>query len=407
MVPPSWLIQWLQRCGLLLGSLILCLAGLEATVRVFDLGPQVMPVVDFTLGLSDNPVLQYELLPRAAESSDPLSPLISSRGHRDREYPVASPEGTFRIVCVGDSICYGYGVKRKECFSTRLEDLLNRLPLQGPLKFEVLNLGVPGYNATQVIEYLRSRGLDYQPDLVMYAYCLNDPQGFSLELAALRAQLNTAQSTYRDALVGRAVRGLNRSRAYLLIRYLIQARTAEGREHREAYSPHDDRQVVAHAENKLGAYFTGLHNEERRWLTAFDELAALTSTRDLPAQVVTFPLFSELDHYPLAGLHRTIAAALARRSLSGLDLLQVYLAGAGAGPVLNVDPLHPSPAGHQLAAAAMLCHLVRQGQIPGADPEAMPSPTGATPSETARLELSWTIISAEDAGDDPGARVSR
>jgi lysophospholipase L1-like esterase len=39
---------------------------------------------------------------------------------------------------------------------------------------EVLNFGVNGYNTRQEVETLREKGLQFEPDLVVVAYCVND-----------------------------------------------------------------------------------------------------------------------------------------------------------------------------------------------------------------------------------------
>ena len=46
----------------------------------------------------------------------------------------------FRILCLGDSHTYGWGVKRREAWPAQLEALLD--PPGAPARFEVLNLGV-------------------------------------------------------------------------------------------------------------------------------------------------------------------------------------------------------------------------------------------------------------------------
>lgn len=97
---------------------------------------------------------------------------INSRGLRDREYDLAKPEGAFRILVLGDSFTWGYGVSDEEIFTERLEAALTR----DGRNVEVLNAGVSGWGTDQQALFLESEGFQYSPDLVVLAFFLyNDP----------------------------------------------------------------------------------------------------------------------------------------------------------------------------------------------------------------------------------------
>ena len=70
-------------------------------------------------------------------------------------------------------------------------------------RYEVLNFGVTGYDLSQSVENLRSRGLRYRPDLVISQYCLNDPEGYSSEMESLLGQLSNAEREELRALLSR------------------------------------------------------------------------------------------------------------------------------------------------------------------------------------------------------------
>ena len=69
---------------------------------------------------------------------------INRDGFRDRDFPVERTKGAARIVCVGDSYTYGWGVNLEDSFPKQLERALEP-------GTEVLNLGVFGYNADQCL----------------------------------------------------------------------------------------------------------------------------------------------------------------------------------------------------------------------------------------------------------------
>ncbi|MCH8045073.1 MAG: hypothetical protein IID44_15285 [Planctomycetes bacterium] len=91
---------------------------------------------------------------------------INSKGLRDREYEYDKPAGWRRILVLGDSFAWGYGVADEEIFTEVLEDRFER---EGT-KWQVINAGVSGWGTDQQLLYLQSEGLKYQPDVVVLAF---------------------------------------------------------------------------------------------------------------------------------------------------------------------------------------------------------------------------------------------
>lgn len=98
---------------------------------------------------------------------------INSRGLRDREYPYTKPVGTRRLLVLGDSFTWGYGVADDEIFT----EVLERRFQEKRQPWEVLNTGVSGWSTDQEYLFLVDEGFRYQPDLVVLAfYTFNDPK---------------------------------------------------------------------------------------------------------------------------------------------------------------------------------------------------------------------------------------
>ena len=93
----------------------------------------------------------------------PLS--INSRGLRDREYPYRKPPGATRILVLGDSYTWGYGVSNDEIYTEVIEDELFK-----GAKCEVLNTGVSGWGTDQQYLFLRDEGFRYEPDIVIVSF---------------------------------------------------------------------------------------------------------------------------------------------------------------------------------------------------------------------------------------------
>lgn len=80
------------------------------------------------------------------------------------------PDGVKRIVIVGDSWTFGLGVEADETFTSQLEKLLTR---DGG-KWQVYNLGMPGWNTTNQLAALRTLFSRVKPDVVVFCPTSND-----------------------------------------------------------------------------------------------------------------------------------------------------------------------------------------------------------------------------------------
>lgn len=92
---------------------------------------------------------------------------INERGLRDRDYSYEKPAGVFRILVLGDSFTWGYGVEQTDIFTEKLE-------AQFGGRVEVINAGVSGYGTDQELIFLAREGLRYRPDLILVALSQND-----------------------------------------------------------------------------------------------------------------------------------------------------------------------------------------------------------------------------------------
>ncbi len=106
----------------------------------------------------------YEMIPGMNEAN--------ALGFRGPVISSDKPEGTFRILVLGDSVSFGYAVKPEEAFPALLEEKLQDLFPEKTI--EVVNAGVMGYTTYNEVEWLRNRGMALDPDLVLLSFCLND-----------------------------------------------------------------------------------------------------------------------------------------------------------------------------------------------------------------------------------------
>ena len=89
----------------------------------------------------------------------------NSLGFRDIEHDYNNKTKK-RIMFIGDSFCYGYGVSQNEVFT---ELLRNKL-----LDFELFNCGVSGYGSDQEYLLLEKYYTIIKPDIIFLLFCDND-----------------------------------------------------------------------------------------------------------------------------------------------------------------------------------------------------------------------------------------
>ena len=90
---------------------------------------------------------------------------INEKGLRDRGHSYERQNDNERILVLGDSFAWGYGVEEAERFSQLLE---------ASLGVEVINAGVSGYSTDQELLWYRNEGIKYETDLVILVVAGND-----------------------------------------------------------------------------------------------------------------------------------------------------------------------------------------------------------------------------------------
>ncbi len=93
---------------------------------------------------------------------------INSRGTRGPEFDVPKPAGTVRILSLGDSKTFGWGLSEEETYSARMEAFLKGMAPEGR-RIEVINGGVNAWSYPQIKLYLQDYGLAFEPDFVILA----------------------------------------------------------------------------------------------------------------------------------------------------------------------------------------------------------------------------------------------
>lgn len=262
---------------------------------------------------SANPVLMWEY--RASAQGAKWGSVITTNAHgyRDLERNLEKEDGWRRIAVVGDSVTLGAGVGDEETFVRRLESRVREMQPGPPL--EVLGFAVAGYNALQVMELVRERVAPFEPDRVVYVFCMND---FDF-----------------DGASAGLVKYFRKPESFFLLRL--------EKLYKQFFEYHD-------------YYF-------RKNFAAV--VAEIVRTRDLLSDqgagldVVLLPVFPEqgLSGYPIRHVHEAMSDALARHDIAVIDLLQSPLSRGNPPRAYARDIWHLNARGHDLVASLLFDQL--------------------------------------------------
>jgi hypothetical protein len=123
---------------------------------------------DPLLRFRNRPSYAYDSVSRRGEV---LHYTNNALGFRGPDISRLKPSGTQRVIVVGGSTVYGALVDDPHTFSIQLELMLRERV--GP-DVEVINAGVPGYEALREAVFTRAELLDLDPDILIVIDGLND-----------------------------------------------------------------------------------------------------------------------------------------------------------------------------------------------------------------------------------------
>ncbi len=275
---------------------------------------------------------------------------FNSQGYRDREHSKEKPSGVRRIVSMGDSFAWGWGILLDDTYARRVERMLNERRMQKET-WEIVSLAGPGLNSVQEAERLSAEGFAYCPDAVVLGYVLNDSDDEnSPEVKRTADWLRNVNATPSA--------GWRLLRHSALVR-LIVTRT---------YATVDNWRRV---EGRRATYAPGYPG----WIAgqkALRTMAGMCRVRDIPFLILIFPdLAVPLDYrYPFTAIHAQVSTVATAAGARVVDLLPFFRGLDWELLVVGgLDDVHPNEIAHRIAALALYDALREVLPPPG---EAMP-----------------------------------
>lgn len=307
----------------------------------------------------------------------PAGAKINSDGLRG---PELAPEkgANKRVLVLGDSVVFGVTVKDDETLSVQLEKRLNEAA-KGKRRWEVLNGGVSSYDVWDYEPFLRVKGLDFSPDIVVVGLYMNDhvPRLAAERSAAQRAgdapAPRTLQSRARDAM--------DRSELLRGLRMLLERSgrnkfrltghraplTAEEQKHLESFFPGDAGTQAAvkgflrdyrYPYRTVGSSLPALLDlpSWKKIEEPLAELKRLCAQKGLKLYVVVLP--TQYQVYPGFAWpepNATITGILKRQGIPHLDMQRLFSLTARGDELFNArnDIWHPGPEGYGLISEAL------------------------------------------------------
>lgn len=257
---------------------------------------------------------------------------LNANGFRERPFEVLERLRSLTLV-VGDSFCFGQGVRVADRLTERLES-------RGAGTFA--NLCRASANLEEIAGILES-GLDALPNAaaVVYVYNLNDP---------VRDESVEASQPYIDDFMH--LRGYNVIRM-LPPRFRILGRSALLRWGlRRVYGSR------VHAETET--WYRRLYEDGPGWEASAAILRRMNETcrrRGIPFEMVIFPVLHDLDRYPFRAVHAKIADFGASSGFPVVDLLPAFEGRNEEDLQVHPTDFHPNHLGHEVAARFLSARL--------------------------------------------------
>jgi lysophospholipase L1-like esterase len=320
-----------QNAALAAGTFLLCLAGLELALRLAGYGNVEIYEPD--------PVLYWKLKPgQDCYTKIDRKPVhINSLGTRGPEFNPVKPPNTLRILSLGDSRTFGWGLTEAESYSGLIEKLLQE-KVGSSKRVEVINAGVNAWSYPQMHLYFRDHGLRYQPDVVVLAG------------ANLWTQFSEQNSPEFVKSFMKRVWLKNFLRRFATYHYIVEVQLKEVYERtRSKFVPVDPNQdtLFKEQQQKDPDVFFRKHIEA---------LCALALTNRVQPILLYLPTLDSLNS---SETNRVLQANLQVSQQLQVPLVDMTsdLKPKGSGLYLEADPVHLNAPGNEVVARRLLTTL--------------------------------------------------
>ena len=318
----------LVNLGLAAGTFVLCVAVFEVVLRCFGYGNLEIYEPD--------PALYWKLKPNqnCYTKVDHKRVHINSLGTRGPEFQPEKPPGTYRILCLGDSRTFGWGLSESETYSDRLRKLMQEKVGAGRT-VEVINAGVNAWSFPQMLVYFRGTALKYKPDVVVLAE------------ANLWTQFSEKNSPEFVKKFMSRVRLKNFLRHFAIYHYVVEVQLKDFySRYRSKFIPVDPKQDTMFKEQQQ-------NDPEAVFRSAIEAICRVAQTNDMQPVLLYLPMLGDYDATTAAGVLK-VKRELSQKLHVPLVDMTPDAKPLGKELYLDADPVHFNARGNELVARRLL-----------------------------------------------------
>ena len=220
--------KFIKHLVLVLSSVVVGLMLVEVCVRLYL---AFVPAPDNSPYIPD-PHAVYRIRPTPPGTFSEGQIFINSFGFRDRNHTIEKPEGSYRILGIGDSFVWG-AVPLEENFLCLTKTYLRTELTNESADVDMVLMGLGGYSPENYVGILRSMGLSLDPDLVI----LNLFVGNDIHMIQVRGELFRGRR-YFVGSPNHVLNVLRKSRAFVISEMYFLTRIKSiilGRRYRQAF----------------------------------------------------------------------------------------------------------------------------------------------------------------------------
>ena len=312
----------LQNIALALGTFLLCIIVLEVFLRLKGYGNLEIYEPD--------PKLYWKLKPNqdCYTKIDHRPVHINSHGTRGPDFETVKPPGTIRVLSLGDSRTFGWGLKQEETYSDQLRRLLQE-QLGGAKKIEVINAGVNAWSYSQMLVYFRDIALHYQPDVVVLAE------------ANLWTQFSERNSAKFVKKFMWRVRLKNFLRRFAIYHYLVEVKLKDVYERqRTKFVPVDPTRDALFKEQQQ-------QDPNAAFRAAIEELCRLAQSNGVKPVLLYLPMADDLNATEAPAILKIKQEVHNMMNMPLVDLTRDFRA-EGKTLYLEADPVHLNARGNEI-----------------------------------------------------------
>ncbi|MBU1626516.1 SGNH/GDSL hydrolase family protein, partial [bacterium] len=267
------------------------------------------------------------------------------------------------VIILGDSIAFGNYLSVESIFPSQIQDKLDKINSS----FDIINFAVSGYDTLQEVALLEYRGLEFKPNLVVVAFCLNDIAIVSPNLSFIKfindKRFKLMKYSYLAQFITRKID------AIIVKKWLEE-------KNREEVFQQDYKYQIAHInedENELlGLMSKASNRKPSSWFKSkyrvgrlrysFEHLAEIAKRENFSVLIVIIPwLERDKKFYPHKAAHDIVNYEAKRDGFDVIDVLQDFLdVGFNKLKISKTDYCHPNKLGHKIISDRIVDYILEK-----------------------------------------------